>query len=56
MDAKLKTALQFMKRLFNVNLKTRLLPISEFYNDAGLLLSCGDCIMPSCSALPNKLE
>ncbi|BDA45778.1 probable E3 ubiquitin-protein ligase HECTD2 [Coccomyxa sp. Obi] len=34
LNAKLKTALQFMKRLFNVNLKTRLLPISEFYNDA----------------------
>ncbi len=38
MDAKLHTALKFMQILFKVNLKARLLPIGEFYNDAGLFL------------------
>lgn len=34
-DEKLKSCLSVMKMLFKVNQKARLVPISEFYNDAG---------------------
>lgn len=36
LDPKLQTALDFMKILFDANLKARLVPISAFYNDAGV--------------------
>ncbi|KAK9903911.1 hypothetical protein WJX75_000261 [Coccomyxa subellipsoidea] len=34
LDSKLQTALQLMQLLFKVNLKSRHVPIAEFYNDA----------------------
>jgi hypothetical protein len=38
LDSKLQTALQLMQLLFKVNLKSRHVPIAEFYNDAGMFL------------------
>jgi hypothetical protein len=38
-DEKLKVCLSFMKILLKANQKARHVPISEFYNDAGLYLS-----------------